>query len=118
MKPAVVNLTIYQGSTFMQEFQWKTGNPAVPVNLTGYTARMQIRSKVADPTIISNLTTENSGITFPDAIAGKFVLEISATATALMDFKSAVYDLEMIMPNGKVKRLFGGSVALSPEVTR
>ena len=118
MKPAVVNLTIYQGSTFMQEFQWKTGNPAVPVDLTGYTARMQIRPKVTDPTIIATLTTENGGIVFPDAVAGKFMLEISAAATALMEFKNAVYDLEMIMPNGKIKRLFGGTVTLSFEVTR
>ena len=55
MKPAVVNLTIYQGSTFMQEFQWKTGNPAVPVDLTGYTARMQIRPKVTDPAKIAEI---------------------------------------------------------------
>ena len=118
MKPAVVNLTIYQGSTFMQEFQWKTGNPATPVDLTGFTARMQIRPKITDPTIIATLTTENAGITFTDAVNGKFTMEISATDTSAMEFKNAVYDLEMVMPGGRVKRLFGGGVTLSPEVTR
>lgn len=118
MKPAVVNITIYQGSTFSQTFQWKTGNPAMPVNLTGYTARMQIREKISSPDYIIELTTANGGIVIKDAINGTFSIEISATATAAMTFKNAVYDIEFVSPSGVVKRLFGGTVTLSPEVTR
>lgn len=118
MQPATIDLTIYQGSTFSQAFQWKTGNPPTPVNLTGYTARMQIREKLTSPTPIITLTTENGGIVITDAENGSFSLEISATDTAALSFKSAVYDLEFISPSGFVRRLFEGGVTLSPEVTR
>jgi hypothetical protein len=118
MKPAVINLTIYQGSTFSQKFQWKTGNPPTPVNLTGYMARMQIREKIKSPNYIINLTTENGGIVITNATNGEFSIEIPANVTASMDFKTAVYDLEFVSPSGIVTRLFQGTVTLSPEVTR
>jgi hypothetical protein len=118
MKPATLNITIYQGSTFSQVFQWKSGDPSVPVNLTGYKARMQIREKVDSPNYIVNLTTENGGIIFRDAVNGIFSVEMSDTVTAAMNFKHAVYDIEFVSPGGIVTRLFGGNVALSPEVTR
>jgi phage pi2 protein 07 len=118
MKPATLDITIYQGSTFSQVFQWKSGSPSVPVNLTGYTARMQIREKFSSPDYVINLTTENGGIVFRDAVNGTFSIEMSATDTAAMNFKHAVYDIEFVSPSGIVTRLFGGSVTLSPEVTR
>lgn len=118
MQPAVIDLTIYQGSTFSQKFQWKTGTPSTPVNLTGYSARMQIREKLSSPTPVITLTTENGGIVFTDAENGYFSIEISATDTAAFRFKSAVYDLEFVYPSGFVRRLIEGSVTLSPEVTR
>lgn len=118
MQPANIDLTIYQGSTFSKTFQWKTGNPPTPVNLTGYTARMQIRQKVTSETPIITLTTENGRIIIRDPLEGRFSLEISAEDTAALSFKSAVYDLEFSSPSGIVVRLFEGSVTLSPEVTR
>lgn len=118
MKPATIDLTIYQGSTFSQKFQWKTGSPPVPVNLTGYSARMQIREKLRSPTPIITLTTENGGIIITDPENGIFSLEISAEDTANLNFRSAVYDLEFVYPSGVVRRLIEGSVTLSPEVTR
>lgn len=116
MEPASIDLTIYQGSTFLKKFQWKTGNPPVPVNLTGYSARMQIREKITSPNPVISLTTENGGIKLEND--GFIVLNISAEDTASFNFKGAVYDLELISPTGFVRRLIEGSVTLSPEVTR
>jgi hypothetical protein len=45
---ANVNITIVEGGTFNKVFQWKTGTPLTPVDLTDYTARMQVRAKVKD----------------------------------------------------------------------
>lgn len=45
---ANIDITIYEGGTFNRSFLWKTGTPAVAVNLTGYTANMMIRAKLAD----------------------------------------------------------------------
>lgn len=118
MQPASIDLTIYQGSTFSQTFQWKTGNPSTPVDLTGYTARMQIRERIISPTAIISLTTENGGIVFTDSVNGQFKIEMSAETTASFSFKNGVYDIEFVSPSGFVRRLFEGSVTLSPEVTR
>jgi hypothetical protein len=87
-----------------------------PVNLTGYTARMNIRSTVDATTILHSLTTENSGIALGGA-AGTVDLLISATDTALFTFGTAVYDLELISGT-VVTRLLSGNVTLSKEVTR
>jgi hypothetical protein len=45
---ANIDITIVEGGTFNKTFQWKIGDPALPVDLTGYSARMQIRSKLKD----------------------------------------------------------------------
>ena len=120
MKPAQLNITIYQGSTFQKSFQWSTGEPSAPVDLTGCKIRMQIREKINSPQTIIELTTENGRVTFTDATLGKFAVEISADDTADLAFKAAVYDLEVEFPGTppKVKRIIQGSVALSLEVTR
>ena len=118
MKPATINIIIYQGSTFTKDFAWKTGEPALPVNLTGYTAKMQIREKVSETAIILELSTDNGRIVITNPLEGHFTLNISASDTAAMNFKNAVYDFEFTSPDGIVRRIFGGSVSLSLEVTR
>ncbi len=119
MKPATLNLTIYQGATFIKPFQWKTGNPLAPVNLTGCTARMHIRRKLkdVDPAVI--LTTENNKIVLTDAGNGRFQIILTATETATFDFLAGVYDFELVFPGGEpVYRIFEGSITVVPEVTR
>lgn len=88
-----------------------------PVDLTGFTARMQIRPSLSSETVIHSLTTENGGITLGDA-TGTVELLIPATATDDFDFTAAVYDLEIIDGSGVVTRLLSGNIALSKEVTR
>lgn len=111
------NLKIEQGATFRQMFTWKAGKPAVPVDLTGCTARMQIRADVTAAVPYVSLTTENNGITLGGA-AGTILILISATDTALMSWTSGVYDLEIQFGDGTVRRLVEGRVQVSPEVTR
>ena len=44
-----VPITIYEGGTFDRKYVWKTGDPAVAVDLTGYRARMALKRKLSDP---------------------------------------------------------------------
>lgn len=88
-----------------------------PVNLTGFTARMQIRSTLEDTTVLVSLTTENGGIIL-GGVAGTIALLLTAAATAAFTFSNAVYDLEIIDAGGIVTRLLSGNVILSKEVTR
>ncbi len=110
------DILIEQGATFRLRLIWKD-SAEVPIDLTGYTARMQVRRKhsAADPALIS-FTTENGGITLGGA-AGTIVVEGLATLTDDLPAKPCVYDLELV--NGTVvTRLIEGAVTITPEVTR
>jgi hypothetical protein len=113
------DLIIQQGATFDLEMTLKQEN-GNPINLTGYEARMQIRTRHSAQTAMLEITTdEDGGITFPDPATGKIVIEIPAETTAeLKAIKAAVYDLELIEPQGKVRRVVEGTVTITPEVTR
>jgi hypothetical protein len=116
-KPAKLKLTIYQGATFRKRLTWSAGTPAVPVDLTGCTARMQVREEVDSDTPLLTLTTENDRITLGDD-EGTIDLYVSDEDTADIDWSSGVFDLEIEHPGGEVTRLAEGSVGVSPEVTR
>lgn len=116
-KPAKLKFTIYQGATFRKRLTWKAGTPAVPVDLTGCTARMQVRAEVESETPLLSLTTENDRITLGGA-AGTIDLYVSDEDTAEITWEGGVHDLEIEHPSGEVTRLAEGSVSVSPEVTR
>ena len=88
-----------------------------PVDLTGFTARMQLREKIDSDTVLKELTTENSGILI-DVTNSRITINISAIDTALFTFNSAVYSLEMISSTGVVTPLITGTITLVREVTR
>ena len=111
------NLVIEQGATFSFNILWTESDGSTPVDLTNYTAEMDIRATYDDPATIIQLDTTNGRITL-GGTAGTIQLNISATDTAALSFDSAVYDLELTAPDGTVTRLMEGGVSFSPEVTR
>lgn len=89
-----------------------------PTDLTGFTARLQIRETeeaTGDPLV--SLTTENSGIAL-DNVLKTITLTIAATATDDFTFRTGVYDLEMVSPGGVVTQLLKGNITVQEEVTR
>lgn len=88
-----------------------------PVDLTGMTARMQIRARVDSTTVLHELTTENGGIVL-DNTAKTIKLVIPATMTASLAFIQAVYNLEVIDAQNIVTNFASGSVGVVKEVTR
>ena len=88
-----------------------------PIDMTGYTARMQLRSKLDSSTVIEELTTENDKIVI-DNVNKTIKLLISATTTAAYTFSSAVYSLEVISSGGQVTPFANGTITLVKEVTR
>ncbi len=117
-----LNIVIEQGSTFNPVFTYKDDsvNPAVVIDITGFTARMHIRQTLETATTLVELTTENGGITL-GGVAGTITLLITDTVTAAMDpddYDEAVYDMELISGSSVVTRIMKGGVILSTEVTR
>lgn len=119
MAAFVVNLHIDQGSTYLAQFAWKTGTAesSTPVDLTGSSARMQIRETIDSPDVLLELSTDNGGITL-GTTDGLVTISIPFEDTAAMTFRKARYDLEITMPDATVRRLMKGSVHVSFEVTR
>ena len=118
MQPAHIDLDVYKGSTFVKIIQWKTGIPQTPVNLTGCTARMQIRKAVNDTAVLDTLTTENGKLVIHEPLDGKFKIVIPADVSTAYTFTSSVYDLEIIFTDGTVTRVIEGCLTAAPEVTR
>ncbi len=114
--PAKLKLTIYQGATFKRRLRWMDA-ARQPIDLTGCTARMQVRAEIESPAVLLELTTENGRIALGGA-AGTIDLTIAATDTAALAWDAGAWDLEIVHPGGAVTRLAQGSVVVSPEVTR
>lgn len=87
------------------------------IDLTGYTARMQVRTKLETATTLLELTTENSGIVL-DNTKKTISINISATDTAALTWLTGVYSLELISSTGIVTTLINGNVSVKKEVTR
>lgn len=117
MTPGKLNLTIYQGATFKRVMRLKDSANAA-IDLTGSTVRMHVRATMSDTTTIIELDEDNGRAVVSDAENGEITLLISDEDTALLDFTSGVYDLEIEYSNGTVDRVLAGSVKLSKEVTR
>jgi len=88
-----------------------------PINLTGYTARLQFREPLESSIVLLSLTTENGGITL-GGVNGTIALLISATDTAALTWSTAVFDLEIISASSIVDRIISGRASVSDEVTR
>lgn len=115
MPAGTYNIVCDQGSTLSRVITWKNSS-GTPINLTSYTARMQVRDGYSATSSLLSLTTENGGITLGGAL-GTITLVASATDTAALTPDQYVYDLEMIT-GSTVTRLVQGSFTVTPEVTK
>lgn len=109
-------LTIAQGETMRLRFSLRENG--VAVDLSNYTARMQIRAAYDSATTLLALATGGSGIVI-DGTAGRVTIEASATQTAALPAPAAaVYDIELESPTGEVTRQLEGVARITPEVSR
>lgn len=121
--PAKLKLKIYQGATFSKRLQWSTASPedptvpGTPIDLTGCTARMQIREEKTASAVLLELTTENGRLTITPE-EGRVDLLLTDEETTEVTWETGVWDLEIVHPGGEVTRLVEGTVSVSLEVTR
>lgn len=112
---AIHPITIEQGATFRLSLIWKSGG--VPVDITGWTARMMVKRRYGDTAPLLSFTTENGAIVLGGA-AGTVEVTGLATLTDDIPAKPGVWDIELESPTGYVKRLLEGPAVITPEVTR
>lgn len=116
MTAGKLDLLIEQGATFRRELTWKDDENAA-INLTGYSARMQIREHLSSASPLIELTSANGRITIT-AAQGKLLLELTPAQTQALRAGVALYDLEVEAADGKVTRLVQGQVRIEAGVTR
>ena len=122
-------LAVDQGETFRLSLVYAVpgttpSDPVVPVDITDYTGRMQIREKYGSP-VLAEATTENGGISISGP-EGRINLVLTDVQTDAMGVKegsdkprtAALYDLEIVSPGGDVKRVVEGAITINPNITR
>jgi hypothetical protein len=92
------------------------GDALSAVDITGYTARMQLRSLPNDSYAVLTLT-DTSGITI-DGPTGTLAVHATATQTAAISAGPYYYDLEITSPTGVKTRIVQGELNVNAEVTR
>lgn len=112
---ATLNLTFPQGATWSLSLTWNDDG-GDPINLTGYTAAMQVRKSYDATTPVVSVSS-GSGITL-GGVAGTIDVRIASSATDDVKAGRYVYDLELTSGGGEVTRLVEGTLTVTPEVTR
>ena len=115
------DICVSMGATLSLVFTWTTspgpgapvGSEPTPVNLTGWTAAMQIRPYPLSSTLYYDAS---SNITL-GGVAGTLSLSIPAATTEGFTWWRGVYDLLLTDPSGNVTRLLSGNVTVSAGVT-
>jgi hypothetical protein len=113
INPGTYNFTLYQGADFDRTFTVTQGGTAL--NLTGYSAAMQVR-EAADSTATLLSLTSGSGITL-GGTAGSVAVVITSAQSSAIASGSYAYDLELFS-GAQVTRLLQGAVNVSGNVTR
>jgi len=112
MTAARYDLVIDQGSDFALEFA--VAEEGLVKNLTGYSARAQLRPTKGSTTLSATFVC---GIAQPTL--GKVSMALSNTASSALTAGRFFYDLEIYTTNDAiVSRLLYGEVILTQEVTR
>ena len=113
INPGTYNFNLYQGADWDRTFTITQSGTAL--NLTGYTASMQIR-EAADSTAYLLSLTSGSGITL-GGTAGTVAVAITSAQSSAIAAGSYAYDLELLS-GSQVTRLLQGAVNVSGNVTR
>jgi hypothetical protein len=109
------NFNVDEGATTKFTIFWKnpTGNP---IDITGYSAKMQARDKQGGKILCFTLTSTD-GIVI-DGISGKISVTISAPRSSKLVYPKSFYDLVLTAPDQITKtRILEGTLSISKAVT-
>ena len=113
---SVYNTTIDQGADWYVNFTYQDST-GTAINLTGYTAAMQLRAPTDSNIASLSLTSPSGGIVIT-AATGLVAVHATAAQTGALIAGIYEYDLEITSSGGIVTRLVQGQLTVSAQVTR
>lgn len=99
------------GATFAEELTYK-GDDGELFDLTGFSARLQLRESVTADVAVLDLDLEI------DVATSRVIIDITADQSSSLVLPRYSYAIELYAPDGTVTRLLQGSFKVSPEVVR
>ena len=123
--PAKLDIVLYAGDDFALTINVVTVDPVTnvetPVNFTGCTALMQIKSRPAETAALLQLTSSPAaGLSFPaPATDGNIKIELTKVQTGTTLPKASLYyDLQITDSLTKVRTYFTGMISIKNDTTR
>lgn len=132
---ATFNFTLKQGADLTVSMTW-LNDAGAPMNLTGYSMKLEIRSYTGSPTALLTLSSANNtgsyialggtagtiSLVFAHAdTAGLLPVGLPAPGSPIITgprtYALGVYDLQFTDPTGDIGYLLEGSVSLDAQVT-
>jgi hypothetical protein len=109
------NFEVDQNTTFRFIIEYKddTGNA---INLTGASAKMQVRDTAGGSKLAVTLTSPSGGIVI-DALLGKLTLTMTPTQTSKLFYPKSSYDVMLTDSSGVKTKLLEGFMTLNRSVT-
>jgi hypothetical protein len=119
-----LNITMDQGSTLSYSFTLQDQASAA-FNLTGFDARLQVRTSYGATAVAINCTLANGRLVLTNPTSGVLTLILAPADTSSILFAAkdddsleCVYDLEIQSPTGTVYKPAKGTFTFNREVTR
>lgn len=110
------NFEVDQNATFTFEVQYTLDDEITPIDITGASAKMQVRDTQGGSKLAFTLTSPSGGIGI-DGPTGTLSIKMTPTQTNKLFYPKSAYDIMMIDSNGNKIKLLEGFMTLSRSVT-
>jgi hypothetical protein len=109
------NFEVDQNATFSFIVEYKDNNGNA-IDLTGASAKMQVRDTKGGAKLAVTLTSPSGGIVL-DAPNGKLTIKLTPTQTSKLFYPKSSYDIMVIDSNANKIKLLEGFMTLNRSVT-
>lgn len=120
MAAGIETLYIEQGADYFLELEY-VDEDDIPVNITGYSVRGDLKSSAQDVTPVASFTC-----TVTDGPSGRILITLPAEDSSAIPLRGVsyevcgvfYYDIELYKTGEPTERLLNGIANISPEVTK
>jgi hypothetical protein len=110
------NFEVDQNATFSFQVQYTEDDKVTAIDLSGATAKMQVRDTKGGTKLAVTLTSPSGGITI-DGPTGTLNIKMTPTQTNKLFYPKSSYDVMVIDSNGNKIKLLEGFLTLNRSVT-